>query len=252
MIKFTCHTIFEPGSRPNQEDSVYPVPGADSRDGVFIVCDGMGGHDAGEVASAAVSDALSSHTELSFEDALSLAYDALDAKDNGTERKMGTTLAYLRISDDSAFVAHIGDSRVYQIRPSEKRVVFVTRDHSLVNELVAMGEITPQEARTHPQRNVITRAMQPHSERVLAEVHLLKDVRPGDWFFVCSDGMLESMDDANIVNIISMHASDERKLGIFKSVTSNARDNHSAIIVKILGEEKGIRGFIHKTWSFIK
>lgn len=252
MIKYSYHILHELGQRSNQEDSVFPELGSVDSNGVFIVCDGMGGHDAGEVASSVVCDTLSSCPDLPFEEALALAYDALDAKDDGSLRKMGTTLAYLRIAEDHAFVAHIGDSRVYQIRPSEKRIVFVTRDHSLVNELVEAGEITMEEARAHPQRNVITRAMQPNCERASAEIQLLSDVRPGDWFFICSDGMLESMDNANIVNIISMHASDERKLGIFKSVTSNARDNHSAIMIKILGEEKGIRGFIQKTWPFIK
>lgn len=252
MISYTFHVIHELGQRSNQEDSVFPEKGSVDANGIFIVCDGMGGHNAGEVASSAVCDTLSTCPELPFEDALDLAYGALDSKDDGSLRKMGTTLAYLRIAEDHAFVAHIGDSRVYQIRPSEKRIVFVTHDHSLVNALVEAGEITPEEARTHPQKNVITRAMQPNCERVPAEIHILEDVRPGDWFFVCSDGMLESMDDASIVNVISMHASDERKLGIFKSVTSNARDNHTAIMIRTHSEKKGIRGFIHKSWPFIK
>lgn len=252
MLKYYHQTIHKQGNRPNQEDSVFPELGRKSGEGIFIVCDGLGGHDAGEVASAAVCDALGSHPELPFEEALSLAYDALDARDNGSYRKMGTTLAYLRISGDSAFVAHIGDSRVYHIRPSEKRLMFVTRDHSLINELVSAGEISPEEALFHPDKNVITRAMQPNGERVPAEVDLLDDVRPGDWFFVCSDGMLEFLEDDNIVNILSMQVSDKMKLRIFLSIASNSRDNYSAQLVRI-GEEKGeFRTFIQKTWPFIK
>lgn len=252
MLNYQCYTIHELGQRSNQEDSVFPEAGFSSTDGIFIVCDGMGGHEAGEVASSVVCDTLSAHPELSFEDSLALAYDALDTKDNGASRKMGTTLAYLRVFDDYAFVAHIGDSRVYQVRPSEKRLIFVTRDHSLVNELVAIGEITPEETRTHPQKNVITRAMQPGNGRAQAEIHLLNDVQPGDWFYVCSDGMLESMDDDNIVSVLSMRVSDGRKMKIFKSVTSNARDNHSAHLIKIVEDKGGIRSFIHKSLPFIK
>lgn len=81
---------------------------------------------------------------------------------------MGTTLTFLCLHTNGATVAHIGDSRVYQLRPASKkspaRIVFRTQDHSLVNDLVKIGEITEEEAKHHPQKNVITRAMQPCQE----------------------------------------------------------------------------------------
>ena len=164
-IRTTYLSLHELGQRSNQEDSIYPALGQMIPDNdLFILCDGMGGHDCGEVASQTVSQAMSDfileHPDTDFETALSAAYDALDAKDNDAEKKMGTTLTFVKFDEGQCIVAHIGDSRVYQIRPSEKRIIYETRDHSLVNDLIACGELTPEEAKQSTQKNIITRAMQ--------------------------------------------------------------------------------------------
>jgi len=235
------------GQRTNQEDSIYPSPGsAPGQDLLYILCDGMGGHAAGEVASQAVCDAMSHHIQShpskdrtfgreDFAAALECAYDALDEKDTDEEKKMGTTLAFALFHAGGCYVAHIGDSRVYHIRPSEKAVLFVTRDHSLVNDLVQLGEMTPEEAKTSSRKNVITRAMQPHQEkRVQADCVNLTDLKEGDYLYLCSDGMLEQMEDRGIVNILSLKKPDSEKIQILKGATRNNRDNHSAHLVRIL------------------
>ena len=235
------------GQRTNQEDSIYPSPGsAPGQDLLYILCDGMGGHAAGEVASQAVCDAMSHHIQShpskdrtfgreDFAAALECAYDALDEKDTDEEKKMGTTLAFALFHAGGCYVAHIGDSRVYHIRPSEKAVLFVTRDHSLVNDLVQLGEMTPEEAKTSSRKNVITRAMQPHQEkRVQADCVNLTDLKEGDYLYLCSDGMLEQMEDREIVNILSLKKPDSEKIQILKGATRNNRDNHSAHLVRIL------------------
>ena len=174
-----------------------------------------------------------------FLQALSAAYDALDAKDNGEERKMGTTLTFLCLHTNGATVAHIGDSRVYQLRPASKkspaRIVFRTQDHSLVNDLVKIGEITEEEAKHHPQKNVITRAMQPCQEhRAKADIAHLTDIQPGDYFYMCSDGMLEETSDENILNIITKpNVTDEKKLERLRQVTEDNKDNHTAHLIHI-------------------
>ena len=232
-------SIHELGQRSNQEDSIYPAIGEKvAHNDLFILCDGMGGHDQGEVASQTVCDALSeyikAHPNADFESALSYAYDALDAKDTASEKKMGTTLTLVKFEEDGCIVAHIGDSRVYQIRPSEERVVFVTKDHSLVNDLIACGELTPEEAKHSPQKNVITRAMQPHQERrSKADISILTDIKEGDYFYMCSDGMLEISEDQDIVNVLAMRKTDEQKVEILKRVTENNKDNHSAHLIHI-------------------
>lgn len=265
-FKIKAYNLQELGQRTNQEDSLFPALGkSTSDDRLFVLCDGMGGHEKGEVASATVCATLSRvilsawhpgevlSDEL-FRQALSAAYDALDAKDNGEERKMGTTLTFLCLHASGATVAHIGDSRIYQLRPASKnspaRMVFRTQDHSLVNDLVKIGEITEEEAKHHPQKNVITRAMQPCQEhRAKADIAHITDILPGDYFYMCSDGMLEEASDENILNIITKpNATDEQKLEMLRNVTEENKDNHTAHLIHIDGVE-GVSATITSTSS---
>lgn len=266
--KLEIRSIWEYGQRkdeagnPHQEDSLFPRHSEfKESDRVFILCDGMGGHAAGEVASATVCEAMSqkllplaAQEPFRFCDddmraAVTAAYDALDALDSGTsgKGKMGTTMTALVLHDGGATIAHMGDSRVYHIRPGkgreETQILFQTRDHSLVNDLVAVGEITAEEAKTHPQRNVITRALQPHMEqRSRPDIaKTIVDIRPGDYFYLCSDGMLEIMDD----NALRFNFSDttgdiDSKVKLLTTATSQNRDNHTAILVHVLEVEDAI------------
>ncbi len=257
--KLRVYQILEYGQRkdalgnPHQEDSMFPQMGdASTDDRLFIVCDGMGGHDAGEVASATVCEAMSqsiltqqpdpegNFTIDMLKKAINDAFDALDTRDTGAEKKMGTTMTMLKLHDHGAMIAHMGDSRVYHIRPGQDSVsthiLHETWDHSLVNDLVKIGELTPEEARTSRQRNVITRAMQPHiNPRPKADVYETVDIKPGDIFYLCTDGMLENMEDEQIKFNFSHEAGDtEHKRSSLISATQLNRDNHTAIIVEIL------------------
>lgn len=250
-FEIKAYNLQELGQRQNQEDSLYPALGQSTNDArLFILCDGMGGHEKGEVASATVCETMSKTllsmwnptqplTDDMFQKALDAAYDALDAKDHGEERKMGTTMTFVCLHADGATVAHIGDSRIYQLRPAKDgnpaQIVFRTQDHSLVNDLVRVGEITEEEAKHHPQKNVITRAMQPCQERrAKADITHLTDIQPGDYFYMCSDGMLEEATDENILNIITMpDKTDEEKLEMFRKVTEENKDNHTAHLIHI-------------------
>lgn len=259
--KLKVYSIWEYGQRkddkgkPHQEDCVYPLPNqlTDSAR-TFILCDGMGGHEAGEVASATVCEAMSASiigdghdaegifTPQDFDNALKSAFDALDKKDNGSPKKMGTTMTLLKLHDKGAFVAHIGDSRVYHIRPGKDgkstKILFQTRDHSLINDLISLGELDPKDARRSNKRNIITRAMQPNMDRrPEADIKEIRDIRPGDYFYLCSDGMLEQEDMENgesLRNIFSDKIGDDQaKVRILRSVTEQNRDNHTAFVVHI-------------------
>ncbi|MBD5340083.1 MAG: serine/threonine-protein phosphatase [Bacteroides sp.] len=241
---------------PHQEDSVYPAVGTLTDDArTFILCDGMGGHEAGEVASATVCESMGASvandghdkngifTPIDFSNALTAAFDALDEKDNGAAKKMGTTMTFLKLHNDGAMVAHIGDSRVYHIRPGktgeDTRIMFATEDHSLINDLIKIGELTREEARFSKQKNVITRAMQPNMEqRPNADVHNITDIKAGDYFYMCSDGMLEEPEMENgesLRNIFSEKGGDdENKVQILRSVTEDNKDNHTAFVIHIL------------------
>lgn len=247
FFRLTALSIQEMGQRSNQEDSLFPPYTRDAQEGsLYILCDGMGGHAAGEVASQTVCEAMSRYVagharadgyfgQADFDAALDAAYDALDGKDTDDEKKMGTTLTFVKFHAGGCFTAHIGDSRIYHIRPSEHRILHVTRDHSLVNDLVKLGEITPEEAKTSRQKNIITRAVQPHQERrVKADCLNITDLQAGDYFYLCSDGMLEQAEDEEILNILSLPRPDADKVGILRGATKDNRDNHSAYLVRIV------------------
>lgn len=259
--KLKVYSIWEFGQRkdaegnPHQEDSLYPPFGkATEADRTFILCDGMGGHDAGEVASATVCEAMSASirdnghdaegvfTNEDLKAAIAAAFDALDRKDSGAEKKMGTTMTFLKFHNEGVTIAHMGDSRVYHIRPGktgeETQILHETEDHSLVNDLVKIGELTREEARFSKQKNVITRAMQPNQERrPKADEYHTADIKPGDYFYMCSDGMLEQPEMENgqvLKNIFSAQGgTDERRIEILRGATEENRDNHTAFIIRV-------------------
>lgn len=245
--KLRVLSMHEMGQRTNQEDYMYPAPGmATDNDRCFVLCDGMGGHDSGEVASQAVCNAMGNYvkehsspddvfTPEQLADAVSAAYDALDARDTHAVKKMGTTMTFACFNAGGCLVAHMGDSRVYHLRPS-MGILFETRDHSLVNDLIKVGELTEETAKDFGQKNVITRCLQPNTERrSRADVREITDIRPGDYFFMCSDGVNEVMESKHIENVIlDKTYSDEEKLQIIINSTVEARDNHTAFLIHVL------------------
>lgn len=243
---------FDKNGNPHQEDALFPEYGrCTPEDRVFVLCDGMGGHDNGEVASSVVCTALprsvmrqlrmgsGSFRESIFDSALQDAYNALDVNDTGSPKKMGTTMAFLCLYEKGYFMAHIGDTRIYHIRPGDDegstQIIFSTTDHSLVNKLVASGKMSLEEATASTHRHVITRAMQPHMDvRPAADVEISSDIRSGDYFLMCTYGMLENLSDRRIKRIFSrLGGNDANKVRELLAASANNRDNHSAIIVHI-------------------
>jgi len=256
----------EIGKRQNNEDNIYPQKNkATEKQHFFLVCDGMGGHENGEVASSTVCETFAAalknvkpedFNQTMFENALSAAYDALDKKDNANQsgKKMGTTLTFLFLNNKKAFMAHIGDSRIYHLRKSENKsvkIIYKSSDHSLVNELLQGGIITEEEAANHPKKNVITRAMQPHLETPCkADIRHETDVQANDYFFLCTDGVLESITDEQLCSIISQKNTDEEMIQvIYNLCNEHSRDNFSAYLVPVI---EGIAKFEAETISTIK
>lgn len=239
--------IHELGKRANQEDSIYPIEGkATENDRLFLLCDGMGGHEHGEVASQSICKSLSSFLlqhEVASEgledkllsDALAYACEELDKLAiAGDSRQMGTTLTLLYFHSNGCTAAHIGDSRIYHLRPSSHTILYKSRDHSLVYDLYQTGELTYEEMKTFPQKNVITRAMiAGDRNHPKPDVIHISDIQPGDYFYICSDGMLEQMEDEELLNVFVANVRDEEKRQMLISETSDNKDNHSAYIVHI-------------------
>lgn len=250
MIKIRKPLCFtEIGRKDNQEDYLYPLD-ADTDSRVFILCDGMGGHDNGEIASKTVGNALGDYLDscskvdiATFEVGLAKAYDALDGIDTDSVRKPGTTMTCLCLNDDNYLIAHIGDSRIYHIRPSlynletmRGGILYQSSDHSLVNDLLKAGELTEEEARTFPQKNIITRAMQPHlPQPYRADVYAFDDIKDGDYFFLCCDGVLEQLSNDMLCQILAdTSLNDEEKLAEIKSICDgNTRDNYSCWLIPV-------------------
>jgi len=244
----------EQGRRSNNEDSIYPSQseaGAINR--FFIVCDGMGGHENGEVASNSVCESLaafltdvrpSEFNEAVFNRALNFAFDELDQKDEclNPAQKMGTTLAFLYLTDCKAFMAHIGDSRIYLFRKNGQgtvEVIYKSSDHSLVNELLKAEIITEEEAAFHPKRNVITRYMSPHMERrSKADIIIRQDVQAGDRFLLCSDGITECLTDAQLCAIMVENDNEAIINTIRTTCKERSRDNFSAWLVPVTDDAR--------------
>ena len=239
-------TFSEQGMKANQEDCVAPARSemsASTR--CFVLCDGMGGHEHGEVAAEIVSKSLYGFltdednapdliTEGRFKNALAKTNKELDRMAVGEGKRPGTTMTCLYFGENGVLAAHIGDSRIYQIRPGIG-IVFRTRDHSLVNELIRAGELTEEQAACHPRKNVITRAMQPGlGAQSKADVKLIEDVEPGDYFFMCSDGILEQITDKRLVEIVGAKGDTKSKIqAIFDECFGKTRDNYTCILIPV-------------------
>lgn len=170
------------------------------------VADGMGGHQAGEVASAIAirvfTDEIRGKTpcEEVLKEAVRRANHAIyeEGARDPQKRGMGTTLTALWYDDENIYLTHVGDSRAYLLR--NRALMQLSNDHSLVSELVALGEITPEQALTHPQRNFITRALGTGRRAEPDIVHL--DFQPGDAWLLCSDGLTTHMRAAEIAAVL--------------------------------------------------
>lgn len=220
--------------RQTNEDAYYlPKDG----EGFAAVADGMGGHQAGEVASAIAIREFTDEIrgmDLS-EDALKEAVRRANAAiyEEGSrdplKRGMGTTLTALWYDGDNVFLTHIGDSRAYLLR--NRALMQLSNDHSLVSELVAMGEITPEQALIHPQRNFITRALGTSKKTEADILHL--DFQPGDAWLLCSDGLTNHMRAAEIANVLLREISWPEKLHtlIETALSRGGRDNITVVAV---------------------
>lgn len=193
--------------RDKNEDSVYPGSSGESDgDVLVIVADGMGGHVAGEVASRIAVNAAAS-TDLEAIDRVAAGNRAIReevARDPGLEG-MGTTMTLLMVTDDVATFGHIGDSRAYLLRDDD--LTQLTADHTVAAEYVAKGEMSPEEAATHPQRHMLMRTLGLTRYVNVDEVEV--ELHSGDRILMCSDGLTEMVSDEKIGAALAEGTPDE-------------------------------------------
>ncbi len=237
-MRFECVSRTDVGlQRKINEDSVF----VDPERGLWAVADGMGGHEAGEVASTMVTDALrclpivgdiDELTERAVEALRQVNRDLIELARSG-ERKgqtIGTTVVGLAVANGSFRCFWLGDSRAYRLRDGE--ITRLTRDHSLVQGLVDAGMIKPEEADTHVDANLITRAVGV-AENIAVDI-VGGDVRPGDQFVLASDGLTRVVRDDELAAELERSPPAQAADNLIEMVLARgAPDNVSLVIVKL-------------------
>jgi protein phosphatase len=228
--------------RSNNQDCLF----VDTQLGLFIVADGMGGHAAGEVASAlAVAEIRarlapqlrSMAAPAALAPALSQAIHQTNlavlqaAKDHPAWRGMGTTLTVLLLRDGQALLGHVGDSRLYRWRAG--LLEQISDDHSLVGDQLRRGVITRQEAETSNLRNILLQAIGISSELEICEKQL--PLQPGDRFLLCSDGLTGMLNDERIAKLLGRELTPEQDCALLmeQALAAGGEDNISALLVRV-------------------
>lgn len=214
---------------------------------LFVVADGMGGHVGGEIASASTIDRLRAVADdghvspKTIEKALARAVKDIASHPEATDDGTGTTVTgvFLDTTGDAAHwvTLNIGDSRVYLLR--DGAIVQITTDHSVVQELVAAGRLSPEEAENHPYGNVITRAVGP-SEGVTPD-YVRLDVIEGDRFVICSDGLTKELTDYGIRHFLDENPdpADAASAMLEAALENGGRDNITIIVLDV-GRPAGV------------
>jgi protein phosphatase len=218
---------------------------AGSRGTLLIVADGMGGYAAGEIASRTAVEAilnayygnLSDDVTQGLTRAVRDANRAvLDEANRDADRAgMGTTLALAVVWSGHLAVANVGDSRVYLIR--DGRIAQISRDHSWIAELLAVGKITPEEARHHPMRNVVTRSLGGRPDLDI-EVYPPLKLRRGDIVLVCSDGLWGMVSAEQMLQIVESHSAQAAADALVAAANdAGGHDNITAIVCRVVNAD---------------
>lgn len=224
------------GPRRQTNEDCFRLP--ESGEKFAIVADGMGGHRAGEVASAMAVEAFAAYMNKPFDGIENHLKNAMlyangnvyhAAQADPAKAGMGTTLTAVYLEGEDAYVAHVGDSRAYLMRNGV--IMRITEDHTLVEAMVLAGKITPAEARVHPQRNLITRSL---GNAALVDVDVLHlDRRPGDVWMLCSDGLSGYLTDRQISRVLNSDAGWQEKADrlVDMALENGTTDNLTCVIV---------------------
>ncbi len=223
--------------RHNNEDSIFfSCEKIFCLPNLFVVADGIGGHNAGEVASSKAIECFKGFLENGCDNMLDSLVQAVEfsnarvfqsSLENDELSGMGTTFTACVISD-KLYTVHIGDSRLYRF--SDGKLCQLTEDHTFVNEMVKKGELTLEEARNHKNRNLITRAL--GTDNVVDVDAFVCDIKSGDLILLCSDGLTDMVSDEEISQILSRGDSVETFANnlIDKALKNGGADNISVIV----------------------
>ena len=227
-------------ARKLNEDSFLICMSADRQGGYFIVCDGMGGAKAGDVASRLATDTFASHFDPAvpcprLEECVKSAMQNANARvwemshSDPMLDGMGTTMVCMVMQDGEAVIGNVGDSRAYLI--DDEGIRQITRDHSLVGEMLTRGELTPYEAQHHPSRNVITRAIGVDRE-IRCDTFALRP-KAGQYVLLCSDGLTGEVSEPEMYYEVYQSDVPEKACQTLVDI-ANARGGHDNITVVLV------------------
>ena len=209
------------------------------RSPLFVVADGMGGAQAGEVASRLAVDTFKGGLSDGSDPEASLLAQVEQANAHINELShaniehagMGTTITAVYLGEEDVVVAHVGDSRAYCLREGE--LLRLTDDHSLVDELIRQGKLTPEEAEEHPQRSVITRALGPEAT-VEVDVRTFR-ARPGDLYLLCSDGLTTMLSEEDLLGVLVSNQAlrDAGEKLIAAANAAGGKDNITVVLLRV-------------------
>ena len=232
-VKFAART--DPGAvRTNNEDS-YSV---DGKLGLFMVADGMGGHAAGEVAAAIAINQTHAYVEngSTLADAIALTHQDIVAASKEQNNGMGSTAVAMLNKADNYEINWVGDSRayVYTFGPGQQKLERISHDHSFVQTLVDKGSISEQEARNHPQRNIITQCLGNKLQEDVSVGVTKGTWRANQWVILCSDGLTGEMDDRSLLRILSSCTNSTEAVNVLidQAIQFGGADNITVVIVE--------------------
>lgn len=237
--------ITDVGLKRKVNQDAYTILENENKDHLFLVCDGIGGAKAGDVASKEVIDYFSKSfnkvKEFSIEedilDFINSSVTRINKDINRLSKKyrqyagMGTTLTGLLVTSIGTYSINVGDSRVYGFL--DNKIFHLTKDHTLVNEMIEKGEISELEAKNHPKKHYLVKAIGVW-EKVEADIHKVKDM---DKYLICSDGLHGYLEEDEILNIINNNSNVEEKVNklLEESLLKGGYDNITIIVVDING-----------------
>ncbi|MBQ7562614.1 MAG: Stp1/IreP family PP2C-type Ser/Thr phosphatase [Lachnospiraceae bacterium] len=231
----------------NQDSLFYSETPLGNLPNLFVVADGMGGHSAGDYASSCTVKTIENEVMLNEEtEPIKIMKQAIEAANTEVYKKalsepaysgMGTTVVMGTIIDDVLYIANVGDSRLYLI---DDEITQITKDHSYVEEMVQNGKLTAEEAKVHPDKNIITRAVGV-LDTVTADFFEV-DVREDDRILLCSDGLSNMVSDEEIFRIVREEgALDDHADKLIKLANHNGgKDNITVILVDPFFDENGV------------
>ena len=253
--RITCEALSDVGrKRKGNEDALF----LNEHQKLYVVADGMGGHAAGEVASRVAVDAIAEFVELTggnqeitwpfgLDDSISYEGNRLKTavrhansrvleatRESAEYEGMATTVAAVLVDGDVANLAHVGDSRIYVWSAGE--ITLLTRDHSWVNEQIENGAISPEQARSHPLRNVVTRALGGRSDLVV-DIQSRR-MAEGDMLLLCSDGLTTMVPDDEIARVLGESGGDVADAAQALVGLANERGGEDNITVVLLKFEE--------------